>query len=119
LPAFEARCAPRIRAALAATAKSPALRAEVEQSVREALLVGTAAGPPKLNDYSGQGPIDHFVAVVAQRQVFRALRADDTERRAREAAAMETEAAALEPEIAVAKQRYGATMQELLKLALS
>jgi RNA polymerase sigma-70 factor, ECF subfamily len=116
---FEARCRPRIRAVLAAAARSPDLRAEVEQRVRDLLLVGTSEAPPKIASYGGQGPLDRWAAVVAQRQVVTLLRGEESEQRARDAAAMEAAVATGQPEMAYAKQRYRGDFEQALREALS
>ena len=86
---FEQRCGPRLKAVLATTVKSPDLRAEIRQRVLDVLLVGTVDAPAKISDYGGQGPLDSWTAVVAQRQLATLLRKDASEQRAREGAAME------------------------------
>src|SRR5262249_45505066 len=62
---FDERCGPRLKVVLATVAKSPELRAEVEQQIKHTLLVGSAAEPPKILNYGGQGTLDRWVAVVA------------------------------------------------------
>jgi RNA polymerase sigma-70 factor (ECF subfamily) len=116
--AFEARCGTRLRAVLGAEAKSADLRAEVEQRVRDQLLVGTLDSPPKIANYGGQGPIDRWAAVVAQRQIITVLRSEETEQRARDGAAAEAALGELPPEIALAKQQYREGFQDAMKDAL-
>ena len=53
------------------------------------LLVGSVDAAPKISDYGGQGPLDSWTAVVAQRQFARLLRKDASEQHAREGAATE------------------------------
>jgi RNA polymerase sigma-70 factor (ECF subfamily) len=116
---FEERCGPRLKAALATTVKSPDLRTEVRQRVLDVLLVGTVDGPPKVAGYGGQGPLDSWTAVVAQRQLVTLLRKDTSEQRAREGAAMEAAlGGALQPEVAFAKQRYRAEFERAMADAL-
>jgi RNA polymerase sigma-70 factor (ECF subfamily) len=116
---FEERCGPRLKAALATTVKSPDLRTEVRQRVLDVLLVGTFDGPPKVAGYGGQGPLDSWTAVVAQRQLVTLLRKDTSEQRAREGAAMEAAlGGALQPEVAFAKQRYRAEFERAMADAL-
>jgi RNA polymerase sigma-70 factor (ECF subfamily) len=115
---FEARCGGRLRAVLGAEAKSSDLRDEVEQRVRDLLLVGTVETPPKIASYGGQGPLDRWAAVVAQRQVVTVLRRDESEQRARDGLAAEAALGELPPEIALAKQRYREAFQAAMKDAL-
>jgi RNA polymerase sigma-70 factor (ECF subfamily) len=116
--AFEARCGARLRALLSAEAKSADLRAEVEQRVRDQLLVGTLETPPKIANYGGQGPLDRWAAVVAQRQIVTVLRNEETEQRARDGAAAEAALGGLPPELALAKERYRDAFQDAMKDAL-
>jgi RNA polymerase sigma-70 factor (ECF subfamily) len=99
--------------------RSADLRVEVEQRVRDLLIVGTAARPPRIGNYSGQGPLAKWAVVVAQRQVVTVLRGNEVEQRARDGAAVEV---ALHPagipEVAYAKQRYREAFEESLRLAL-
>jgi RNA polymerase sigma-70 factor (ECF subfamily) len=116
---FEARCGARIRVVLGNAVRSPDLRAEVEQQVRNALLVGNTAEPPKIVGYNGQGPLDRWVAVVAQRQALTLLRKDATEQRAREGAAVEAAmTGSAQPELLYAKERYRADFEQAMKEAL-
>jgi RNA polymerase sigma-70 factor (ECF subfamily) len=116
---FEVRCRVRLRAVLAAAARSPERRAEVEQRVRDLVLVGTVDAPPKITNYLGQGPLDRWVAVVAQRQAVMLLRGDETEQRARDGAAMEAAIATAQPELAFAKHHYRSDFEHALREALS
>ncbi len=117
---FEERCDPRLKAVLATTVKSPDLRTEVRQRVLDILLVGTVDAPARISGYGGQGPLDSWTAVVAQRQLVTLLRKDSSEQRAREGAAMEAAlGGAPQPEIAFAKQRYRAEFERAMTDALS
>jgi len=117
---FEERCGARLGVVLAAVAKSPDLRAEVGQRVRDALLVGTAAEAPKIANYGGAGALDRWVAVVAQRQVASLLRHEASEQRAREGAAVEAAVTAgAAPEVAYAKQRYRGDFEQAMTDALA
>ncbi|HSZ81456.1 MAG TPA: sigma-70 family RNA polymerase sigma factor [Polyangia bacterium] len=117
---FEARCGDRLRAAVASATKSEDERREIEQRLRHLLLVGSATEAPKITGYGGQAPLDRWVAVVAQRQVVTAIRAEQAERRARAGAANEATAAALplHPEIAILKVKYRAAFEAAMTAAL-
>ena len=117
---FEQRCDPRLKAVLATTVRSPDLRTEIRQRVLDVLLVGTVDAPARIAGYGGQGPLDSWTAVVAQRQLVTLLRKDGSEQRAREGAAMEAALdGALQPEVAFAKQRYRAEFERAMADALS
>ena len=117
---FEERCGPRLKVVLAAAVKSPDLRAEIRQRVLDLLLVGSVDAPPKISDYGGQGPLDSWTAVVAQRQLARLMRKDATEQRAREGAAVEAALdAGVPPEVAFAKQRYRGEFERAMADALA
>ena len=117
---FEQRCDPRLKAVLATTVKSPDLRTEIRQRVLDVLLVGTVDAPARIAGYGGQGPLDSWTAVVAQRQLVTLLRKDGSEQRAREGAAMEAALdGAVQPEVAFAKQRYRAEFERAMADALS
>jgi len=117
---FEDRCGPRLKAVLATTVKSADLRAEIRQRVLDVLLVGSIDTPAKIAGYGGQGPLDSWTAVVAQRQLATLLRRDTSEQRAREGAAMEAAlGGAPQPEVAFAKQRYRAEFERAMADALA
>jgi RNA polymerase sigma-70 factor (ECF subfamily) len=118
--AFDARCAERLRAVAGASTKSEDERREMEQRLRHFLLVGGPDEPPRLDGYGGQGPLDRWVAVVAQRQIVNAIRAEQAERRAREGAAREAAAleVAVHPEVAFLKERYKAAFEAAMSTAL-
>jgi RNA polymerase sigma-70 factor (ECF subfamily) len=117
---FEERCGPRLKAVLGAAVKSADLRAEIRQRVLDLLLVGTIDIPAKIIGYGGQGPIDSWTAVVAQRQLTMLLRKDETEQRAREGAALEAAlSGCAAPEVAFAKHRYRHEFERAMAEALS
>jgi RNA polymerase sigma-70 factor (ECF subfamily) len=103
--AFDERCAPAIRAAVAHLAPSPAARDEIVQAARDALLVGRGDTPPKIALYLGTGPLSRWAAVTGQRLALLELRAQRAEARARDGLARE-EAAPADPELAYMKARY-------------
>jgi RNA polymerase sigma-70 factor, ECF subfamily len=119
--AFDARCGARLTAAAAGATKSEDERREMEQRLRHLLLVGSAEEPARIATYGGQGPLDRWVAVVAQRQIVTAIRSEQAERRARDGAAKEAAAleVAVHPEVAFLKERYKATFEQAMTAALA
>jgi RNA polymerase sigma-70 factor (ECF subfamily) len=119
--AFEARCGARLTAAAAGATKSEDERREMEQRLRHLLLVGSAEDPPRIAGYGGQGPLDRWVAVVAQRQIVTAIRSEQAERRARDGAAQEAAAleVAVHPEVAFLKERYKGAFEQAITAALA
>jgi RNA polymerase sigma-70 factor (ECF subfamily) len=119
--AFDARCGAKLQAAVAGHTKSEEERREMEQRLRHLLLVGDGEAPPHLATYGGQGPLERWVAVVAQRRIVTAIRSEQAERRAREGAAQE--AAALEtvlhPEVAFLKDNYKTAFERAMTAALA
>lgn len=121
MEAFEARCGDRLRTAVAGATKTSDEAREMEQRLRNFMLVGDAAEPPKIVSYGGQGPLDRWVIVVAQRQIATAIRSEQAERRAREGAAKEAAAleVALHPEVAFLKERYKGAFERAMAEAIA
>lgn len=117
--AFNAHCGERLRAALAATVKAEDARREVAQRVREAVLVGTAEAGPKIAGYSGQGPLERWVAIVAQRMAITLVRGETAARQAHERASLERAFSMQEPEVAFVKEQYRADFQRAFSEALA
>jgi RNA polymerase sigma-70 factor (ECF subfamily) len=119
--AFEVRCGDRLRAAVAGATKTEDEAREMQQRLRDLILVGDADDPPRISSYGGQGPLDRWVIVVAQRQIATAIRSEQAERRAREGAAREAAAleVALHPEVAFLKERYKVTFEQAMSEALA
>ncbi len=115
--AFDARCAPAIRAAVARLATSEAGSDEIVQRARDVLLVGERDAPPKLAQYLGTGPLARWAATTGQRLALLDLRAGRVEGRALDGLAKEP-APPADPELAYLKQQYRgefeATLAELV-----
>ena len=103
--AFDARCTPAIRAAVARLAPSESGRDEIIQKARDVLLVGDRDTPPKLTLYLGTGPLARWAATTGQRLALLELRAGRAEGRARDGLAKEP-APPADPELAYLKQQY-------------
>jgi RNA polymerase sigma-70 factor (ECF subfamily) len=117
--AFDTRCGERLQVALAASVKADDVRGEVAQRVREAVLVGTPESPPKIANYAGQGPLDRWVAVVAQRMAITLVRNESATRRAHERATIEAAVGGQQqPEIAYVKEQYRGEFERAFSEAL-
>jgi RNA polymerase sigma-70 factor (ECF subfamily) len=93
---------------------------EVEQTLLAALLVGCAGAPPKIEGYTGKGPLDRWVQVAAQRAALTWLRENRAEGRARQAAAEDPLlAGSAHPELAYLKQRYRLDFEQALAAAIT
>jgi RNA polymerase sigma-70 factor (ECF subfamily) len=103
--AFDERCTPAIRAAIARLAPSEAARDEIVQRARDVLLVGRPDAVPKLTLYLGTGPLARWAATTGQRLALLELRAGRAEGRARDGLAKEP-APPADPELAYLKQQY-------------
>jgi RNA polymerase sigma-70 factor (ECF subfamily) len=119
--AFDARCGERLRAAVASATKSDDERREMEQRLRQLLLVGSELEPPRLSTFRGHGPLARWITVVAQRQIVNAIRSEQAERQAREGAAQEAAVleAVVHPEVAFLKERYKTAFEEAVSGALA
>lgn len=103
--AFDRRCTPAIRAAVAHLAPSEAARDEIVQRARDVLLVGDPDSPPKLIQYLGTGPLPRWAATTGQRLALIELRSGRAEGRALEGLAKEP-APPADPELAYLKGQY-------------
>jgi len=111
--AFDARCTPGIRAAVARLAPSEAGRDEIVQKARDVLLVGDRDAPPKLGLYLGTGPLARWVATTGQRLALLELRAGRAEGRALDRLANEP-APPADPELAYLKHQYQGEFESTL-----
>ena len=116
--AFDRRCTPAIRAAVARLAPSEAERDEIVQKARDVLLVGEPDAPPKLAQYLGTGPLARWVATTGQRLALLELRAGRAEGRAREGLSKEP-APPADPELAYLKQQYRGEFEATLATLVS
>lgn len=116
---FDQRCRGPLMAAISGIVRSAAMIDEVEQQVRDVLLVGTASVPPKLGTYIGRGALGKWVSVVAQRLALMMIRSNKAEARARDAAAAEALDAQADPELAFVKKEYRGVFRSALEQALA
>jgi RNA polymerase sigma-70 factor (ECF subfamily) len=119
LAGFEQRCGPAIQRALATAGAALAERADLEQVVRQRLLVEPAGGgPPRIATYSARGPLPAWVRVVATREAARWL-----PRAHRELAADDDELAGLlaaddDPELGYLKRVYRGEFKRAFQAAI-
>ncbi|MCE9579412.1 MAG: hypothetical protein K8W52_40190 [Deltaproteobacteria bacterium] len=93
---------------------------EVQQRVRDRILVGAAGAAPRIAGYSAQGPLGAWVRVVALREHARLRRAASRERTDDIDELDElTRSAELTPELAVLKSRYQPLVRAAFREALT
>jgi RNA polymerase sigma-70 factor (ECF subfamily) len=80
------------------------------------LLVGSANAGPKIATYTGQGPLEHWVAVAAIRLAISHGRAESAERRLREK--VSDDALGGDPELLLVKGELREELQAAVKAAL-
>lgn len=103
-----------IDAALRARDKHDSAAADLRQSARERLLVGTGGRRPKLAEYSGAGALLHWLRVVLVRMRIDARRHEQRAPAPAPLASTDGELAdeiALDPELAYLKSHYRELMQ--------
>ena len=92
---------------------------DVQEQLVLALLVGSASTPPTIGSYSGKARLDRWVGVAARRAALTWLRRNQTEMRARRAAAAEPISVdGASPETAYMKERYRGEFERALTEAL-
>jgi RNA polymerase sigma-70 factor (ECF subfamily) len=111
--AFDAACAPAIRAAIIRLTAGDAARDELMQATRDALLVPRPGEPARLASYLGTGPLPRWVATTGQRLALLALRSARVEERAHGALAKEA-APPADPELAYLKHQYKGDFETVL-----
>lgn len=119
LAGFEQHCAAAITRAIATSGVPLADREDLEQIVRQRLLVRSSdGGPPRISTYSARGPLPAWVRVVATREAAR-VRARPQRERAEEddqlASAFATEDA---PELGYFKRMYGVEIKRAVHAAI-
>lgn len=115
---IEARYLDKARAALARSAGTAAVADEALQRTREALLVGTAARPPKIGAYGGRGQLSRWIRTAAMRAAMDLLGP------AREIAVPGEDMARFpvrddDPGIEMMKRAYGASFKQALHRAFA
>ena len=115
---MRAQCWPLARRYLRSFRTSDATLDEIGQELWSVLLLGRAAGPPKLESYSGKGPLAVFIGITAHRIAISRLRREDTRARAAVRAAAEVGALAHDVELMFVKREYREAFQRALTEAL-
>lgn len=116
---FERLCRPEIDRALAKLAGSRELRDDLEQMLRERLIVGTSERPPRLIEFRGHSALARWVRVVVSRLAIdlgrgRGRFEDPTS----DAALLERLDASEAPEVGLLRTRYGADFKAALEAAV-
>lgn len=112
---FERACIAHVPALLSHMNQPEDFVAELQQRLREALLVATAAAPPRLAQYSGRGSLRGWFSSVAIRRALNDLRARG---RASPLRDDDQTAGTLlsqdDPELALLKARYGTALRSAI-----
>lgn len=117
---FEQRHLAGIADLVRAIDPSPAFIEEVKQLMREKLFIGGANTPPKIDSYSGRGPLAGWVAIVAQRVALSLRRSLKTEPQASlEPSLVEALPARGDPELDYLQARYRVVFRDALAHAIS
>jgi RNA polymerase sigma-70 factor (ECF subfamily) len=115
---FSTRILSSVPAAVARVSTSSAFVEDLQQTLREVLLVGRAGSPPRIGEYRGTGPLAAWVRVTAVRT---AIRMKQREERAVlvDDAAPTAIAPTLGPEVEYLKGRYRPIVADALRRALA
>jgi RNA polymerase sigma-70 factor, ECF subfamily len=114
LAEFERRFIGRVREVVVRVDPSYDFVAEVEQILRERLLVGPEA---KIRDYRGAGALTGWVQTAALRTALNLRRS--SHQKERQARSLEPFDQLLDPEVAFLRQRYAPEIDQALRRALS
>ncbi|WP_394840964.1 RNA polymerase subunit sigma-70 [Pendulispora brunnea] len=92
--------------------------ADVKQSLRDQLLVGTAATPPRLSAFTGRGDLHGWLRVTAVRAALRLARKGKRELPMEDDALLAAHTSNDDPELAYIKEIYRAQFKEAFQSAL-
>jgi RNA polymerase sigma-70 factor (ECF subfamily) len=116
LAEFEKRYLSEVPSYLARMDVSRATVDEVQQRLREKLLIGT---PPRIADYSGRGPLGGWMRVVAIRTALDLARAEKPHAPLDEDGPLALASPAPDPELDYIKTRYRKEFKTAFQAALS
>ncbi|HLL85366.1 MAG TPA: sigma-70 family RNA polymerase sigma factor [Longimicrobium sp.] len=91
---------------------------EVQQLLRQKLLVGGAGGAPKILDYLGRGSLAHWLRAAALRVALNLLESQKGGANASESGLARLPAVEPDPELALVKRRYAPEFKAALEEAL-
>jgi len=118
LVAFEQQLMPQVRSHVARLDTSPAFVGEVEQRLRERLLVGTPESPPRIATYSGRGPLGGWLRVAALRVAHNLQRGAKPELDVDGPLRARLAQPGPDPEMAYIKRRYGWILRGVIEETL-
>ncbi len=112
LAAFERTYVSRIPDFIHRIDRSEATAAEVQQILRERLLVGTGTSSPKIGEYAGRGPLGSWVRVVAVRTALELQRGRKPQVAVEEGDGVSDLATGHDPELDYLRVRYATEFRE-------
>jgi RNA polymerase sigma-70 factor (ECF subfamily) len=118
--AFDRRYISKVPAYASRMGATRALLDDVQQMLRERLLVASSGEPPRISRYEGRGALDNWVRVSALRLAFD-LRDSRSRQAVREKRSADDAALAweMDPELGYLKVRYGAEFEAAFQDAFS
>ena len=118
LEVFETTHRHTIESAARTVDAPPPFLDEVRQRLREALFVAKDGGPPRIGQYSGQGPLAGWVATTTRRIAFRVARAGSSRKFVGEEALASEFCKGGDPDLIFLKAQYKVAFDEAIVKAL-
>jgi RNA polymerase sigma-70 factor (ECF subfamily) len=119
LDVFERELLPRVPAYLARIDGPPTLADDVQQELRDKLLVAEAGAFPRIADYGGDGPIEGWLRIVAIRTALKLLRPTREQRHVDPAADAAAAVATVDPELELVWARHRVDFEHAVRAAFS
>jgi RNA polymerase sigma-70 factor, ECF subfamily len=116
---FDAHYLARVPAIVARVDGCREVADEIQQVLRERLLVRRADGPPRIATYSGRGALMVWVRVIAIRAALDLAKQPEESRRHDDATLLEGLAAEPSPELDLLRARHAAAMSDAFRAALA